>query len=90
MNETQLEYAKLFRTPAGAVATITRIRQNDYNISILNSLASLSADPECWRCLRDAGIVDLFLDMILQLPQTATDGQTVSSSSKRVEPTCGK
>lgn len=38
----------------------------------------LTADPECWQCLREAGTVDVFLDMIMLAPHGAgSDDQSV-------------
>lgn len=90
MNETQLGYAQVLRTPAGAAATITRLRQNGCDLATLNSMTTLTADPECWRCLRDAGIVDPLLDMILQTPYEDSSSQTVGGPSKKVDFDCGK
>jgi hypothetical protein len=86
MNETQREYAQLLRTQAGAVAAVTRVRQNDYDLSFLHSLASLTADPECWRCLRDAEIVELYLDMIVLIPSGESGDKSVGCSHLAREP----
>lgn len=74
MNETQRQrMAQRVRTPAGAVAAVASVRQNDYDLPFLHSLSNVTADPECWQSLREAGIVDLFIDMILLTPKQNGD-----------------
>lgn len=74
MNETQRQrMAQRVGTPAGAVAAVASVRQNDYDLPFLHSLSNVTADPECWQSLREAGIVNLFIDMILLTPKQNSD-----------------
>jgi hypothetical protein len=86
MNDNQLQHAQLLRTPAGAAAAVSSARQDrdEHDVSLLNSLANMTADPESWTCLRDAGVVDLFLDMILRMPDRARLSPTVGGMSNAV------
>ena len=63
---SQHQLGQRLRTASGAATVISILRQNPNDYQLLNALANLTADPECWIYLRAAGVVDLFVDFILK------------------------
>ncbi|KIJ36351.1 hypothetical protein M422DRAFT_34309 [Sphaerobolus stellatus SS14] len=64
----QGQLGQRLRTASGAATAVSILRQNPNDYQLLNALANLTADPECWEYLCGAGVVDLFIDLILKTP----------------------
>ncbi|GJJ14919.1 hypothetical protein Clacol_009189 [Clathrus columnatus] len=59
------ECIKLSQTPSGAISLVKQLRKNPNDKQLLNTLTNIVADPDCWEHLRDADILDLFIDLTL-------------------------
>ena len=62
------QWCRIFTAGAVRPPRLGLYRQNPNDLELLNALVNLSADPECWQFLREAGVVGLFVDLMIHTP----------------------